>query len=87
MLKRLVFISFFSLLISNDGIANNIFQYSFKNANFKNFNFNFQILHSNDKLTNYHITWVPTDNLFINTNFIIPMPKKNSLIPLLYIKD
>lgn len=72
MFKRLIFISFFSLLISNDSIANKIFDYSFQNTKFKNFVFNFQLLKSNDKLTNYHITWMPTDNLFINTNFSNP---------------
>ena len=72
MFKRLIFISFFSLLISNDSIANKIFDYSFQNPKFKNFVFNFQLLKSDDKLTNYHITWMPTNNLFINTNFITP---------------
>ena len=70
MIKRLVLISFLSLLISNDGLANNIFNYSFKNTNLQNSIFSFKILRSNNNFTNYNITWAPTNNLFINTNFI-----------------
>jgi len=70
MIKRLVLIFFLSLLISNDTLENNIFNYSFKSTNFQNSIFNFNIFRSNNNFTNYNITWSPTNNLFINTNFI-----------------
>jgi len=70
MIKRLVLISFLSLLMSNDTLENNIFNYSFKNTNPQTSIFSFKILRSNNNFTNYNITWSPTDNLFINTNFI-----------------
>tara|TARA_B100000945_G_scaffold309312_1_gene300027 strand:+ start:855 stop:1427 length:573 start_codon:yes stop_codon:yes gene_type:complete len=70
MIQRLVLIFFLSLLISNNSLSNNIFDYSFKNTNFKNSNFYFKILKSDNKITNYNISWTPTNNLVINTNFI-----------------
>tara|TARA_Y100000994_G_C15621949_1_gene413390 strand:+ start:227 stop:799 length:573 start_codon:yes stop_codon:yes gene_type:complete len=70
MIQRLVLIFFLSLLISNNSLSSDTFDYSFKNTNFKNSKFCFKILKSNTKITNYNISWAPTNNLVINTNFI-----------------
>lgn len=70
MIKKLILIFFLSLLISNSTQEKDIFNHSFKNINLSSSIFSFKILKSNNKFTNYNISWSPTSNLYINTNFI-----------------
>ena len=69
MIKKLILIFFLSLLISNSTQEKDIFNHSFKNINLSSSIFSFKILKSNNKFTNYNISWSPTSNLYINTKF------------------
>ena len=79
MIKKIIIFFYFNLVICDQALLDNIFNYSFNNIQTQTSSYNFKIIKSQYNNLNYHITWSPTSNLLINTNFINQFSKDNKI--------
>ena len=70
LLKKYIFIIFISLLFCNQSSSDYVFEHSFNNLESQHSIYSFKIVKSKAQYLNYNISWNPTNNLIINTNFI-----------------
>lgn len=78
MFKKIFFIFFLCLLLPNDNLEKDIFNYSFKNIYPKFSKFSLKVLKSKNNFTSFQTNWLASDNLIISADYVNNHKSNNS---------